>query len=357
MRANLMVESFPSGSIGTRIQGSNGSGDPPAAFPPQAADAQDCQVTPEPAHRVVLTPDQKLLAAQHLGLVRVHLRTRLHLRRRRRSSRRDFDELFQAGCLALVQAAARYDADRDGPFPAYALPRIRRAIHAAVLASRSLMRVPYGTACKRSHSSLRGGAPGRRFWPNPDRAGATDGSPGASTASLDSPAGTNDETIRHALRRRFECAVRQAADDVAGAARRDDATTIFARITTERILVSNTRERTSVRELATDLGLSSGQVCDYEQRLLQATRERLCDDAPALLLIRFGSTDPDGFDGLVDAGRRRRLMHAELRQFEQRFAAFSLAERARTLYALVERSTAGVGEVARNLFLLTLPNP
>lgn len=315
--------------------------------------------TRDRSRQAALTPDAQALAARHMGLVGVHLRTRLRLRPRHRSARREFDELFQIGCLALVQAAARYDPERHGPFPAYVLPRIRRAVHAALLAGRSLVRAPHRAGARQQASALHGGAPGQRFWltHRPCRNSTTCASGNARTCGNASVDGQYD-TIRHALRRRFERAARQAGDDLANRVRRHkNAADIFARITAERILVSDPDERTPVRRLAADLGLTSGQVTEYEHRLLDITRNHLRDDTPAHLLVHLAGLDPNGFDGLLDAERRRRILQAQVRQFERSFAAAGLAERAQILYTLVERSAIGVGEVARNLFLLTLPNP
>lgn len=254
-------------------------------------------------------------------------------------------ELFQAGCLALVEAAGRYDPDRHGEFPAYVLPRIRRAIHAALLTDRHPIRVPYGAACRgrraadvvsaEARFSLAGTA-------SPDLAD-----------SLDQRIRPDDESIRHALHRRFELAARQAAEALARRRRRrPDAPAILARITTERVLVGDPRQRTPVRRLAAELGISSGQVSAYEQQILRAAHEQLHEDGPARLLVRFARHDPAGFDGPVHALRRRQLRQAEVRQFERRFARLDAAEQARTLYGLVKSSSAGVHEVARNLFLL-----
>lgn len=297
-----------------------------------------------------LTPAQRELAARHIGLVGVHLRTRLSARRKTAAGRQELDEFFQAGCLALVQAAARYDPGRDGNFPAYALPRIRRAVHAAILAGRSVLHVPYRIASARTGPSL----------PpcTADTRQLAGGSPRATAVPAPYRPQSDGETIRHALRRRFERAARQAGDRLAGQFRhRPNAAEIFRRITAERVLVSDPAARTPTRRLAGDLGLSSSQITEYEQRILAVTRDQLRDDAPTGLLIRFAGQDPAGFDGIVDARRRRKLARAEIRAFDRRFAALDPAEQARTLYLLVERSAGAVREVARNLFRLTHAQP
>jgi hypothetical protein len=322
------IESDPDGGVGAGVPAMEGQ---PARQVGRAAPVRP------------LTADQQALAARHVGLVGVHLRTRVRTGRRVRTFRCDPEELFQAGCVALVQAAGRYDAGRDGPFAAYALPRIRRAVHETLLADEFLMQLPGAQARKGRGRAVRSGAPGRRFWPTPTEPGPEPrGRPG-------------DETIRHALRRCFEQAVARATEELArDSCRRSDAAPVLNRIAAERVLVGSSRERTPVRRLAGELGLHGGQVSEYEHRILAEAREQLRRDAGAQLLIRFAGLDPAGFDAPVDANRRRRLLNVRLRQFEHRFAELDAPGRARLLYSLVERSTGKAAEVARNLFLLTL---
>jgi hypothetical protein len=74
---------------------------------------------------------QRQLVGQNLGLVAVHLRRFVpNLRDPRRD--RDWDDLFQEGCLGLMQAAASFREERGIPFAAYALPRIHCAVSRAL---------------------------------------------------------------------------------------------------------------------------------------------------------------------------------------------------------------------------------
>ena len=324
---------------------------PPDGLPPGLPERTPCAGGCKAAERSSrltrpLTPEQQALAARHIGLVGVHLRTRLGSRRRQGADRDELGELFQIGCLALVQAAAGYAPERHGDFAAYALLRIRRAIHAAALTGRHVVRVPYGQACKDPQAV----AP-VSLQPHPDLRTAA----GPTTGEwLDQRAACDTESIRHALRRRFELATREAVESLLHRSwRRPDAPAIFARIAAERVLISNPRQRTPVRQLAGELHISAGQVHAYEQHILRVAREWLRDDAAARLLVRFAQRDPAGFDGPVHAARRRQLRRVEVRQFERRFARLDPEEQARTLYRLVKCSSVGVGEVARNLFLLS----
>ena len=91
---------------------------------------------PEP-----LTEEQRRLVRENIGLVGVHLRRHLaDLAVPRRD--REGDDLFQEGCLGLVQAARRFDPEGGIAFPAYALPRIHKAVSKALYRKFATVRVP-----------------------------------------------------------------------------------------------------------------------------------------------------------------------------------------------------------------------
>ncbi|MEP0844257.1 MAG: sigma-70 family RNA polymerase sigma factor [Phycisphaerae bacterium] len=289
--------------------------------------------------------------ARHLGLVGVHLRERVARGggRHGKGPQAQREDLFQAGCLGLMEAAAHYDPRRHGAFAAYALPRIRRAVHAALLAEGSVVRVPYGAASRRSRKR-----PARTETVRLSR----DDRLAAPEPSIESPAGAGAGrtlSIRHALRARFLLAVERAVKVLAGEHRRPaEAAEIFARVSGERVLVNDPGCRTPVRQLARELGISSGQVTVYEQRILARAREEMAADAQVGLLVRFAREDAAGFDAWIDERRRRRLNLAELRAFDRRFAALDRDQRAGALYALIERTCPCVPRIARNLYRLTL---
>ena len=56
----------------------------------------------------------------------------------------DRDDLLQVGCLGLIQASHRYDAERGTPFSSFAKPHIRGAILHFVRDRGGLIRIPRG---------------------------------------------------------------------------------------------------------------------------------------------------------------------------------------------------------------------
>jgi RNA polymerase sigma factor (sigma-70 family) len=289
-----------------------------------------------------LSSEQQKLVVDHIAMVGMHLRKRVPTPRQPTRDR-DYDDLFQEGCIGLLRAAARFRPGRDGVFAAFALHRIRGAVHAALHEHFSTIRVPM--------SAQR--VPGERAGPSHEPVQSL---AGAKLLDESGPVGSADgqETIRHMLRRRFERAVRLAVESTKmGPHATPQRNVAMTTIAAERLLISDESARTPLRRLADRTGISSGRACDYERRLLEHAREILARDAQTILLIQLARQEPGGFDALLDETHRQRLEAADVRQFERRFADLDRQERAEILYGLVEASQASVEEVARNLYQIT----
>lgn len=293
-----------------------------------------------------MTPEQQALASRHIGLVGVHLRTRVPtpdgpMRHR------EYDDLFQEGCVALARAAVRYDPRRDGEFAAYALPRIRGAIHTALHERFSIIPVP-------ARVTARARASGR---PSPFPAQAPPDALSENLAievPIDPMPRGRGETIRHAVRRRFERAVRQAMAELRNRRwRRRNPCSIMACIAAERLLISQECERTPLRQIARQTGVSSSRASAYERQLTDTVSQHLARDVQVALLVQFASEDPAGYESRVDQRRRELLQQAELDTFDARFQTLERSARAELIYAMIEHSAAAVPEVARNLHHLT----
>lgn len=318
-----------------------------------------------------LSREQQELVRQHIGLVGMHLRKRVPTRWQPTRDR-EYDDLFQEGCLALLRAAARYCPENDGPFAAFALPRIRGAVHIALFEYFQTIRVPL--ASQRAPSA---GGDANRFetvslpppaliaedrtlaatrWQGrvPDQAARRERLARTSESESAAPADAGSESVRHHLRRCFEHALRGAIQDLAhGRLRVEGRLGALRRIADERILISEESARTPLRQLADLCGISSGRACEYERQLLDLAGELLTDDVRVPLLLDFAWSDPLGFDAPVDAATARELEQAGLQQFEARFASASRQVRAEQLLRLIEASNAVVEEVVRNLYRLT----
>ena len=88
-----------------------------------------------------LTPEQKRLVEENLGLVGTHVRRLVPARSSPRRDR-EWDDLFQEGCLGLAKAASSFDESKGVPFAAYALRRIQSAVSRALPRVFATVRVP-----------------------------------------------------------------------------------------------------------------------------------------------------------------------------------------------------------------------
>lgn len=300
---------------------------------------------PAEAGGTTLTAAQEALVRDNIGLVGVHLRRRVPIPRQP-MRQREYDDLFQVGSLALVKAAMSYVPERHGEFGAYALPRIRRAIHKALYELFATIRVPV-RALKQSKAR----SPNHR--PPHERMMKPAGELLALSSTTPFTSGDQDERIRHAIRRRLERLVRIALEEAGHFAwRQRDPVPILTRIAQERFLIPREEDRTPLRAIARAFGISSGRASAYEQRLLGLVCELARRDPRLPILLQFAWDDPAGLDGVLDAERRRQLSRAEADAFAVAFERMGRQEQAETLYRLVERSTPAIAEVAANLFRL-----
>jgi hypothetical protein len=88
-----------------------------------------------------LTPEQKRLVRENIGLVGVHLKKglggKVHWHRAGH-----LDDLFQEGCLGLMRAAQAFDPARGIPFAAFALARIHAAVSRAIRTQFDVVYIP-----------------------------------------------------------------------------------------------------------------------------------------------------------------------------------------------------------------------
>jgi len=297
------------------------------------------------ARKVVLDADRRALVAEHLGLVGVHLR-RFVPTPLLPTRHREYEDLFQEGCVALARAAARYDPARDGSFASYALPRIRGAIHAALYEYFATVRVPVRKVRKAARvTRAKGGADSYSVQELTARM----------CARLEAPrtCGAHEETVRHVLWQRFERAVRLALEDLRKRRwRRRDPVAIIERIAAERLLISEETDRTPLRRIAREAGVSSSRVCEYEALLMRTVRRYLARDVQARLLVRWAANDTQGFHAPIDDQQRWMLRRADMRRFMKRFQRLDRQRRAEVVYSLMERSTSALEEVVCNLYRL-----
>jgi hypothetical protein len=326
--------------------------DTPVALPCDAPVAAPCDVPRvrrarrgrargaacEEPRAVVLTLEQQELVARHIRLVYVHLNRRVPTPDSPHRER-EYDDLFQEGCYGLMQAAVRYGQVQPAmSFAAYAIPRIRRAVHAAIFEAFTTVRLPRGSGERRPALAMQGsdvldkiealggckrlnGAPassetrsasmgpswtaecenGRAAGERSGTAGAEECGPGdrelcglgcgeACGATGEEVCGAISEAFSHAVRRRFEAVVADTLIDLRERRWRGrNPTAIMARMAYERLLIPEENGRTALRQIAREAGVSSGRAAAYERKLLAAVGEGLRNDAELRDLLRSRS--------------------------------------------------------------------
>ncbi len=303
----------------------------------------------QPAITFKLTPEQKKLVADNLGLVGVHLRNRVPTPSCPNRTR-EYEDLFQEGCIALARAAHRYRPERDGHFAAYAFPRIRAAVHEAIFREFTVVPVP-----KRALEEIKETVADPKLRP-PHHVQELTGQVARNLlVGRHKDTTGRYESIRHAIHRRYRVAVDRAMIQLRGQRwRYRNPCEIMDRVARERLLVQDDRERTPLRRIAREMGVSSGRATDYEKLLVRTVAECFGSDPHVQILVKMAGEDRDGFEALMDETRSRELEERLTKSFVERFDAMEPAARAETLYSLLERSAESVPEIARNLYSLCL---
>ena len=300
-----------------------------------------------------LTPDQKRLVEDNLGLVGVQLRRYAQPWSAPRSNR-EWEDLFQEGCLALMDAARNHPATCGIPFAAYALPRIRASL---------------GIAIERLFSNIRTPLP-RRGRRRPDDDGRDHASrnypqqvPGDRELDRRPCAARHDpgfphagETLGDRVRTRLDRAVRKAAADVSAKPdRRGDLAALVTQIVDGRLTRPDEESRCSLRGLAEKTHSTYGRVVDCEKRLLARVRHHLHRD-PVFAVLRQSARDhAGGIHAPIDADLEQTLNERLVAEWGRRYRLASDEQQARALLHLVRHTPGGDAALAQDLFA-TLPS-
>jgi hypothetical protein len=297
-----------------------------------------------------LSNEQRELVEQNLGLVGVHLHRHVSCPESPRRDR-EYDDLFQEGCLGLIQAALRYRPDGGVPFPAFALPRIRKAVSRALAEKFTTLQVPMR---RRSRVTRTEGGCGREDagWPRggrerealrhdpaqddarrrPRGRSAQDPDlPWARIGSLshdpvdrgEKPQREPDEpaadTVGQRLRDKYERAVRVASHRLAQArSRRCDRGRLIHMLVRERFMMPQEQMRPSMRQIARETGSSYARVAQCARKLGQAVAELLRLDPEFAQLKEMARSDPRGVEATIDGDHERRLARASARAYVRR---------------------------------------
>jgi DNA-directed RNA polymerase specialized sigma24 family protein len=249
----------------------------------------------ESAAFAALTADQRRLVSDNIGLVAVHLRRRvfnLALPRRERER----EDLFQEGCLGLMEAARRWNPAGGIPFGAYALLRIRRAVARALQTGFAEPGSPPSRPRRRDPAGEDGGGGGERVRHDPGRPPRSFQLPRDAEARIPdrrNPVPPTGETIGDRLRSKLEEATRTAADAyLARRAAVPGMAEVVRTVVEERLLVPDEDRRRPVRRIARETGATFARVDNCERVLRSLIRSRLADDGEFVDLAAAAEADP-----------------------------------------------------------------
>lgn len=296
-----------------------------------------------------LSASQQALVQGNLGLIGVHLRRHVpNLAVVRRD--REYDDLFQEGCLGLMRAAARWDPACGIPFAAFAFPRIHNAISLALKCKFSTVYVPPRFGSKRENANDGNAA-------NTDVARPREYSLSeAQWLNLtETPAGepvvSCGETIGDRVRDKYERAVRSGVETLKGRASvRGDREELLEIAVRERMLVPNEEMRRSLRQIARETKSSYARVAQCSTQLADEVKAALSGDPEFGELLRRARNHADGFAAPMDACTERALTEVGARAYGRRFEHADEEDRARLVYALMRRMDFDMGGFVRDGF-------
>ena len=300
---------------------------------------------------------RRRLVAENIGLVSVHLRRHVQdLSVPRRD--REWEDLFQEGCLGLIQAAMSFRAERGIPFAAFALPRIHNAVSRALQTRFSTVHVP--PKRRRARDT---GQPEREARPHSTerrrprvRSLAHDADSRLEDRRRREPWGdparsdaySSCDTIGQRLRGKYERAVRSACETMSRKTSiRGDRDKLVRILVEERLLVPHEESRRALRQIARDTRSSYARVAQSERGLGDAIRQALQRDPEFVELRRVARTDPNGTDLPIEDDIERRLAAASADAFVRRFHQADMMQRAEMFDTLAGLIHYSIDDIAR----------
>jgi len=301
-----------------------------------------------PERREPLTQDQKRLVEDNLGLVGVNLRRYSQPWSAPRRDR-EWDDLFQEGCLALMDAARSHQPQRGIPFAAYALPRIRAALGIAIERVFTNIRTPLRRRGRRTAGDDEGRDQTNRYPQQVPGDRELDSRPCA--VRHDPATQYEGETVGDRVRSRFDRAVRKAVADVSALPdRRGDLPHLIQQIVEYRLTMPDEESRCSLRGLAEKTQSTYGRVVECEQRLLARVRHHLGNDPVFDFLRRWARSHSTGVHTPIDSDLEEHLTQRLAEEWDHRYRSASQDERARALLRLARTTHASDAGLAGTLF-------
>jgi RNA polymerase sigma factor (sigma-70 family) len=265
---------------------------------------------------------QRRIVESNLPLVRLTLRRHRNLARPPRRVGREAGELLQEGCLALVEAVRSHDPRRHGDFAAFAMSRIHQAMSRFIQENRDSIRVPYITRRRRKQQRKTGEVD--RHCPDAlprvvglRRARMTASQLREQRVRAESAAGgsvpAEGVKVGELIRERYDRAVARA---VSGMKESPRATVgyneLLERCCQERWTVPEPDAKTPIRQMARELGCSTGRITHCEDRWRSRVAAILLEDETWRKLVRLARRPGAGMEHRLTAQELDEIDHARL---------------------------------------------
>ncbi len=293
--------------------------------------------TKKPA--VALSSEQRRLVRENIGLVGVHLR-RYVPRSLQSVGGQDRYDLFQEGCLGLVEAASTFRPERGIAFAAYALPRIHHAVSLAL--KRRNPQGPLATRRSAGNSDRHDPASGPRTVSLSRR---LENSLPNRRSNPNVPAG---ETLGDRIGGKIQRAASLAREKVAAArAIRADRCRLVDILLEERILIPEETSRRPLRQIARDTGSSFARVVQTDDRLREGIRVILDADPEFQSLRKLARCAAQGPDQTVSDSIDRLLARTGAAEIVRRFRSAGAEFRDRLFTELLRGKSADLESFLR----------
>jgi len=247
-----------------------------------------------------MSAPQRRIVERNLALVRLTLRRYPRLGEQSPTGR-EHGELFQEGCLALMEAVRNHDPTRHGSFAAFAMARIHFAVSRYAHERLSLIRVPFITQRRRQEQKRQSQIDRHHPDPlphvlnlaaGPQRFGSTLRAQRHRDPTSSPPTGP---TIGDLLRERLDQAAKSVVKEMKTAPRCGAGhAELVERCAKERWTIPEPTARTPIRQMARSLHCSVGRITHCEERFHKKVAQTLIADDVFKELTRLARRQPTG---------------------------------------------------------------
>ncbi len=295
-----------------------------------------------------MTETQREMVEKNLGLVGAQIK-RLLGRVPHMGMSEYWDELFQEGCLGLIQAVKTYDPSSEMTLATYAMPRIHYASWRALHRYRETIRLPERHG--RAGFERTDEADTLRAWSyTPEKMDAFPSKVGPPSAweGREPVDEGGPPTVGDTLRQKLEAAVDAVVARLSASTRsRRDRGTLARVLADQRLLVPEAEFRSSLRQIARETGSSYGRVAACETLLVSQVRRLLSADIEFELLCEAAMNRSEGMAAVIDDALRATLCRSVTSRILGAFANLARADRAEVVLTVLEKAGVDVASLLR----------